>query len=108
MQLLIVTVVWHRFKLESESQLQLKQNELSQWEAKIKCDRDKTTSLQSEITKLSAELQSERDKADRLQSLLNETMARQITLQGQKDVLQQKVDQASTLLFWGFYSTCKR
>ena len=82
-----------RFKLELESQLQSKHNELSRWEAELKGDKDKMASLQSQLTKLGAELRTERDKADQLQSLLHEATGRQIALQGQKDALQQRVDQ---------------
>lgn len=58
-------------------------------------DREKMASLKSETQGLTTELQTERDKAERLQSLLQEATGRQITLQGQKDALQQKVDKVS-------------
>ena len=89
----LVNVLHCRFKLELESQLQSRHIELSRWEAELKGDKDKMASLQSQLTKLGAELQTERDKADQLQSLLHEATGRQIALQGQKDALQQRVDQ---------------
>ena len=58
-------------------------------------DREKMASLNSETQRLNTELQVERGKSERLQSLLQEATGRQITLQGQKDALQQKVDQVS-------------
>jgi len=88
-----------RFKLDLESQLAMKQNELSTWEARLQSDQGKAESAQASLIKLTSQLQAEREKSDKLQTLYHESMSRQITLQGQKDSLQSRVEQVVLFIY---------
>ena len=65
------------------------------WETELRAGQQQLSHLQSESQRLVVELKEERGKTERLQGLLHEATSHQITLQHQKDALQEKVDQVS-------------
>lgn len=74
--------------------------ELTEWEAEVKAEQQRLMSLQSECQQLGSEVREERGKVERLQGLLHEATSKQVTLQYQKDALQQQMDQV--------YLPCRR
>ena len=65
------------------------------WETELRASQQQLSHLHSESQRLVVELKEERGKTERLQGLLHEATSHQITLQHQKDTLQEKVDQVS-------------
>ena len=65
------------------------------WETELRASQQQVSHTHSECQRVAVELKEERGKTERLQGLLHEATSHQITLQHQKDVLQQKVDQVS-------------
>ena len=65
------------------------------WETELRASQQQVSHTHSECQRLAVELKEERGKTERLQGLLHEATSHQITLQHQKDALQQKMDQVS-------------
>ena len=65
------------------------------WETELRASQQQVSHVHSEFQRLAVELKEERGKTERLQGLLHEATSHQITLQHQKDAMQQKVDQVS-------------
>lgn len=88
-----------KYCLECEGQHQSKRDELMKWELELTAKQERLSVLESECQRVGGELREERGRVERLQELLHDTTSKQVALQQQKDVLQQRLAQVGRWMY---------